>query len=314
MAETGSVAPVVTLDTVTVMYGRNAALRDVTTAFAGGAVGLLGPNGAGKSTMIKSLLGFVAPDHGQMRVLGLDVARSPLEIRARVGYMPETDGHIPGMNAVSFVAYCGELAGLPRVDAMQRAHEVLFYVGLGEARYRNVETYSTGMKQRIKLAQALVHDPDLLFLDEPTNGMDPKGRDEMLELVRDLAHNKGVNLILSSHLLPDVEYTCDHVVVMDKGRVATAGPIDALKQPRGRVYELRVKTPSGEIDPFIGLLRARGLECHATDEDVMRVFVSGEGGARELFALAAAERVQVRHLRPSVPTLEDVFAKAVGED
>ena len=313
MAETGSVAPVVTLDTVTVMYGRNAALRDVTAAFAGGAVGLLGPNGAGKSTMIKSLLGFIAPDRGQMRVLGLDVARSPLEIRARVGYMPETDGHIPGMNAVSFVAYCGELAGLPRVDAMQRAHEVLFYVGLGEARYRNVETYSTGMKQRIKLAQALVHDPDLLFLDEPTNGMDPRGRDEMLELVRDLAHNKGVNLILSSHLLPDVEYTCDDVVVMDKGRIATAGPIDALKQPRGRVYELRVKTPSGEIEPFIELLRARGLECHATDEDVMRVFVPGDGGARDLFALAAAERVQVRHLRPSVPTLEDVFANAVGE-
>jgi ABC-2 type transport system ATP-binding protein len=313
MAETASIAPVVTLDAVTVMYGRNAALRDVTAAFAGGAVGLLGPNGAGKSTMIKSLLGFVAPDRGQMRVLGLDVAQSPLEIRARVGYMPETDGHIPGMNAVSFVAYCGELAGLPRVDAMQRAHEVLFYVGLGEARYRNVETYSTGMKQRIKLAQALVHDPDLLFLDEPTNGMDPKGRDEMLELVRDLAHNKGVNLILSSHLLPDVEYTCDHVVVMDKGRIATAGPIDALKQPRGRVYELRVKTPSGEIEPFIELLRARGLECHATDEDVMRVFVPGDGGARDLFALAAAERVQVRHLRPSVPTLEDVFANAVGE-
>jgi ABC-2 type transport system ATP-binding protein len=250
-----------------------------------------------------------------MRVLGLDVARAPLEIRTRVGYMPESDAHIPGMNAVSFVAYCGELAGLPRVDAMQRAHEVLFYVGLGEARYRNVETYSTGMKQRIKLAQALVHDPDLLFLDEPTNGMDPKGRDEMLELVRDLAHNKGVNLILSSHLLPDVEYTCDHVVVMDKGRIATEGPIDALKQPRGRVFELRVKTPPGqELDEFLARLSGAGLECHATDEDVMRVFVPGEGGARELFAIAAAARVQVRHLRPSVPTLEDVFAHAVGED
>src|SRR5207253_686514 len=312
MAETGSVAPVVTLDTVTVMYGRNAALRDVTAAFAGGAVGLLGPNGAGKSTMIKSLLGFIAPDRGQMRVLGLDVARSPLEIRARVGYMPETDGHIPGMNAVSFVAYCGELAGLPRVDAIQRAHEVLFYVGLGEARYRNVETYSTGMKQRIKLAQALVHDPDLLFLDEPTNGMDPKGRDEMLELVHDLGHNKNVNLILSSHLLPDVEYTCEHVVVMDNGAIATAGPIAALKQPRGRVYELRVKTPTADSEAFIDELRAAGLECHATDEDVMRVFVPGEGGAQQLFALAARERVQVRHLRPSVPTLEDVFAHAVG--
>jgi ABC-2 type transport system ATP-binding protein len=306
--------PVVTLETVTVSYGRQLALRDVTSSFAAGAVGLLGPNGAGKSTMIKALLGFVVPVRGRMRVLGLDVAEAPLEIRARVGYMPESDAHIPGMNAVSFVAYCGELAGLPRVDAMQRAHEVLFYVGLGEARYRNVETYSTGMKQRIKLAQALVHDPDLLFLDEPTNGMDPKGRDEMLELVRDLAHDKGVNLILSSHLLPDVEYTCDHVVVLDKGAVAASGPIDALKQPRGRVYELRVKTPSGEIDPFLLRLRAAGLECHATDEDVMRVFVPGDGGAQHLFQLAAAERVQVRHLRPSVPSLEDVFAHAVGEE
>jgi ABC-2 type transport system ATP-binding protein len=315
MVETVSAAAsMVTLESVTVAYGRNAALRDVSTAFPPGAVGLLGPNGAGKSTMIKSLLGFLVPERGRMRVLGLDVAESPLEIRARVGYMPETDGHIPGMNAVSFVAYCGELAGLPRVDAMQRAHEVLFYVGLGEARYRNLETYSTGMKQRIKLAQALVHDPDLVFLDEPTNGMDPKGRDEMLELVRDLAHHKGVNLILSSHLLPDVEYTCDHVVVMDQGRVAAAGPIAALKQPRGRVYELRVKTHDGEVEPFLERLRAAGLDCHATDEDIMRVFVPGDGGARQIFALAAADRVQVRHLRPSVPTLEDVFAKAVGED
>jgi ABC-2 type transport system ATP-binding protein len=306
-------ASVVTLESVTVAYGKNAALRDVTASFPGGAVGLLGPNGAGKSTMIKALLGFLVPTRGRMRVLGLDVADVPLEIRARVGYMPESDGHIPGMNAVSFVAYCGELAGLPRVDAMQRAHEVLFYVGLGEARYRNVETYSTGMKQRIKLAQALVHDPDLLFLDEPTNGMDPKGRDEMLELVRDLAHNKGVNLILSSHLLPDVEYTCDHVIVLDKGSIATAGPINALKQPRGRVYELRVKS-ADTLEVFIERLRVAGLDCHATDEDVMRVFVPGAGGAREIFALAAADRVQVRHLRPSVPTLEDVFAKAVGEE
>ena len=304
---------VVTLDNVTVAYGSSVALREVTASFSAGTVGLLGPNGAGKSTMIKALLGFVAPTAGAMRVLGLDVSAAPLDIRARIGYMPESDAHIPGMNAVSFVAYCGELSGLPRVDAMQRAHEVLFYVGLGEARYRNVETYSTGMKQRIKLAQALVHDPDLLFLDEPTNGMDPKGRDEMLELVRDLGHNKGVNLILSSHLLPDVEYTCDDVVVMDKGRVAVHGPIQSLKQPRGRVFELRVKLPSAELEMFITRLRAAGLECHATDEDVMRVFVPGDAGARELFALAAAEHIQVRHLRPSVPTLEDVFAHAVGE-
>jgi ABC-2 type transport system ATP-binding protein len=305
--------PVVTLENVTVSYGRNQALIDVTTTFGRGAVGLLGPNGAGKSTMIKSLLGFIVPSQGRMRVLGLDVATSPVDIRARIGYMPENDAHIPGVNAVSFVAYCGELAGLPRTDAMQRAHEVLFYVGLGEARYRNVETYSTGMKQRIKLAQALVHDPDLLFLDEPTNGMDPKGRDEMLELIRDLARNKGVSLILSSHVLPDVEYTCDSVIVMDKGRIAAAGPIAALKQPRGRVYELRVKTTS-DLDVFFDRLRAAGLECHATDEDIVRVFVPGEGGPQQLFAIAAAEQAQVRHLRPSVPTLEDVFAHAVGEE
>jgi ABC-2 type transport system ATP-binding protein len=262
--------------------------------------------------MLKALLGFVKPAEGRMTVLGLNVADRPLEIRARIGYMPESDAHIPGMNAVSFVAYCGQLAGLPPVDAMQRAHEVLYYVGLGEARYRNIETYSTGMKQRIKLAQALVHDPDLLFLDEPTNGMDPKGRDEMLELIRDLAHNKGVNLILSSHLLPDVEYTCDRVVVVDKGSVAAAGPIEALKGPAGRVYELRVK---GENAEFIAVLRREGYECHDTDEDVMRVFVPGAAseGARILFQLAAREGAQIRHLRPSVPTLEDVFARAVGE-
>jgi ABC-2 type transport system ATP-binding protein len=308
-------APVVQLDGVTVVYGKNRALKNVTARFAPGAVGLLGPNGAGKSTMLKALLGFVKPDEGRMSVLGLDVAQRPLEIRARIGYMPESDAQIPGMNAVSFVGYCGQLAGLPAVDAMQRAHEVLYYVGLGEARYRNLETYSTGMKQRIKLAQALVHDPDLLFLDEPTNGMDPKGRDEMLELIRDLGHNKNVNLILSSHLLPDVEYTCDHVVVMDKGQVAAQGPIAELKGPAGRVFELRIK---GDLPSFIQMLHQAGMECHATDDDVMRVFVpaAAAGGDRDqqaIFALAAKHGAQVRHLRPSIPTLEDVFAKAVGE-
>ena len=194
---------------------------------------------------------------------------------------------------------------------MQRAHEVLYYVGLGEARYRNLETYSTGMKQRIKLAQALVHDPDLLFLDEPTNGMDPKGRDEMLELIRDLGHDQGVSLIVSSHLLPDVEYTCDHVVVLDKGEVAADGPIERLKGSGGQVFELRVK---GDLESFVRVLRARGIDCHETDEDVMRVFVPAGHGAELLFQLAARQGVQVRHLRASVPTLEDVFARAVGDE
>jgi ABC-2 type transport system ATP-binding protein len=166
------------------------------------------------------------------------------------------------------------------------------------------------MKQRIKLAQALVHDPDLLFLDEPTNGMDPKGRDEMLALIHDLGHNKRVNLILSSHLLPDVEFTCDHVVVLDKGQVAAQGPIDALKGPAGQVFELRIK---GDVPAFTEVLGREGLAAHATDDDVMRVFVPDGKSARDVFALAAAHRVQVRHLRQSVPTLEDVFAKALGE-
>ncbi len=303
--------PVVALEAVSVAYGKSAALRDVTAAFHGGATGLLGPNGAGKSTMLKSLLGFLVPTSGRMSVFGLDVAKSPLDIRRRIGYMPETDGHIPGMNAVSFVAYCGQLAGLPASDAMQRAHEVLYYVGLGEARYRNLETYSTGMKQRIKLAQALVHDPDLLFLDEPTNGMDPKGRDEMLDLVRDLAYEKQINLILSSHLLPDVEYTCTNVVVLDKGQVVAQGPIDTLKGTRKQVFELRIK---GDRQAFTATLAAAGFECHETDDEVLRVLVGPDEGARTLFAMADREKVQVRHLRPSVPTLEDVFAKAVGEE
>ncbi len=338
MDEMDSTGAVVDLKGVTVHYGKQAALSDVTAVFPPGAVGLLGPNGAGKSTLLKALLAFLVPARGTMRVLDLDVAASALDIRRRIGYMPESDAHIPGMNAVSFVAYCGQLAGLPGVDAMQRAHEVLYYVGLGEARYRNVETYSTGMKQRIKLAQALVHDPDLLFLDEPTNGMDPKGREEMLELIRDLAHAKGVNLILSSHLLPDVEYTCDHVVVLDKGRVVAQGPIADLKQsmahvvvleaaeaaavgpqasaaeapkPRtGRVFELHIK---GNEAAFRDALRAAGFDCRAADEDMLHLVVPDGADVRQVFTVAARERIQIRHLKPSVMTLEDVFARAVGE-
>ena len=302
---------VVELEHVSVRYGSSVVLKDVSVLFERGAVGLLGPNGAGKSTMIKSLLGFVAPEQGEMRVFGLDVRAEPLEIRSRIGYMPESDAHIPGMTAVSFVAYCAELAGLPRADGMQRAHEVLHYVGLGEARYRHVETYSTGMKQRIKLAQALVHDPDLLFLDEPTNGMDPRGREEMLDLIRDIAHNKGMNVIVSSHLLPDVDYTCDAVVVLDHGRVVAQGPIAALKGHGEGVFELRVK--GGDEGRFVEALQGAGLACHAAADGTMRIFVPDGYGARHLFQLAAAHGLQVRHLRPSVPTLEDVFARAIGE-
>jgi len=302
---------VVTFDHVTVRYGADAALSDVSGAFAKGASGLLGPNGAGKSTLLKALLGFVRPNRGAMRVFDLDVTEKPLGIRGRLGYMPESDAHIPGMNAVSFVAYCGQLAGLPHSDAMQRAHEVLYYVGLREARYRNVETYSTGMRQRIKLAQALVHDPDLLFLDEPTNGMDPKGRAEMLRLIRDITQNKGIDLILSSHLLPDVESTCDRVVVLHRGAIVAEGPIQELKGATRQVFEIRIK---GDVERFVAALEATGATCHKAEGDVMRVLLKDDCCARDLFSLAASQHVQVRHLRPSMPTLEDVFARAIGEE
>jgi ABC-2 type transport system ATP-binding protein len=315
---------VAVLEQVGVRYGSQWALSEVSASFPPGAVGLLGPNGAGKSTMLKALLGLITPEAGRISVLGLDVAVSPLEIRARVGYMPENDAQIPGMSAVAFVAYCGELSGMPAADAMQRAHEVLNYVGLGEARYRNVETYSTGMKQRIKLAQALVHDPDLLLLDEPTNGMDPKGREEMLALIRDIAHRsrgsqrgssggvaERISLILSSHVMPDVESVCDAVIVMNRGKVVMQGPIASLKKPAGHIFEVRVK---GNHEAFVERLRSQAYECRETDADLFRVLMPAGHGADQLFSLAVAVGAQVRHLKPSVPTLEDVFAQAVGEE
>ena len=302
--------PVAVLEHVGVQFGAQWALSDVSATFPPGAIGLLGPNGAGKSTMLKALLGLLTPDSGRIQVLGFDVAVQPLEIRARVGYMPENDAHIPGMTAVSFVSYCAELSGLPAPDAMQRAHEVLYYVGLGEARYRNVETYSTGMKQRIKLAQALVHDPDLLLLDEPTNGMDPKGREDMLALIRDISHNRNISLILSSHVMPDVDSVCDDVVVMNRGKVVMQGPIASLKKPAGRIFEVRVK---GDREAFAGRLRAMAFECREAETDVLRVLMPPGVGADQLFSSALSVGAQVRHLKPSVPTLEDVFAEAVGE-
>ena len=187
-------APLVECQDLAVSYGLVQALSGVSGVFQPGPTGLLGPNGAGKTTLLKTLLGFLTPDRGKLTAFGLDPTREALEVRRRLGYMPEQDCHIAGMTASAFVAFAGELSGLPRDEAISRAHEVLYYVGLGEARYRNVETYSTGMKQRIKLAQALVHDPDLLLLDEPTNGMDPKGREEMLELIRDLPEGEEISL------------------------------------------------------------------------------------------------------------------------
>jgi ABC-2 type transport system ATP-binding protein len=270
----------------------------------------LGPNGAGKSTMLKTILGFIVPSAGVGRVLGLNVQTEQMQIRRKIGYMPENDCHIPGMNAVSFVAYAGELAGMPPKDAMQRAHEILFYVGLGEARYRNVETYSTGMKQRIKLAQALVHDPELILLDEPTNGLDPKGRIEMLELVRDITTSKNVHVLLSSHLLPDVEWVCRDAAVIHKGRLLASGTIADLKRGSGAAFECRIK---GNTEAFVEQLRALGCSCTLRDDGIIRVQMVDGLGSRSILRAAQEGRAQVRHLIPLKQSLEDVFMQVIGE-
>src|SRR5205807_5112660 len=222
-------------------YKQVTALRQRSVSVAPGAVGLLGPNGAGKTTLVRTLLGLIPRDQGGGEVLGMDVRSRRLDIRQAVGFAPEDECLFPGVSGIESVAYAGELCGMSWKDAMQRAHEVLNYVGLGEARYRPVESYSTGMKQRLKLASAIVHDPKLLILDEPTNGMDPAGREEMLELARDLTRNKGLSLLFSSHLLPDVEAVCDHVLVLGRGSLLAQGSIQELKQTHVRGFEVRVK-------------------------------------------------------------------------
>src|SRR5678815_805642 len=221
------------LASLTKRYGAITALDGVTAAFDGKIIGLLGPNGAGKSTLLKCLLGLL-PYDGAARVLGMSAATNGPEIRDRVGYMPEQEAFLSGMSAVEMCTYAGELSGLPRTEAMQRAHAALYYAGLEEKRYQPIDGYSTGMKQRVKLAQALVHDPELLFLDEPTNGLDPRSRDEMLELVVDLPARRGCAIVLSTHLLPDVDRVCDQVVIMHSGAVhehhLIAHPVDVGQQ------------------------------------------------------------------------------------
>jgi ABC-2 type transport system ATP-binding protein len=302
--------PLVEFRDLTVSYGPLVALSGVSGAFPPGPTGLLGPNGAGKTTLLKTLLGFLKPDSGDIVAFGLDPRTRPLDVRRRIGYMPEVDCHIPGMTAAAFVAFAGELSGMPRDEAISRAHEVLYYVGLGEARYRTVDTYSTGMKQRAKLAQALVHDPDLLLLDEPTNGLDPQGREEMLALIKDISRRRAMSLILCSHLLRDVEEVCDGVIVFNQGKVAARGPIAALTGPRRSVYDVRVK---GDAAAFLTDLKDLGCEWRE-GEDGYRVFLADGSGPEVLFKTARAAGVQVRYLRPGAESLEDVFLRALGHE
>ena len=306
--EPAPAAALVRFEDLGVSYGRLRALAGVSGEFVPGPTGLLGPNGAGKTTLLKTLLGFLKPDTGRITAFGLDPAVAPLEVRRRIGYMPEVDCHLPGMTAAAFVAFAGELSGMPRDEAISRAHEVLYYVGLGEARYRKVETYSTGMKQRVKLAQALVHDPDLLLLDEPTNGLDPQGRDDMLDLVADVSTRRGLSLVLCSHLLPDVERVCSRVIVFNKGQVAARGTIAELTGPRRSMFDVRLK---GDVAAFVAALRAQGGDSHDSEKG-LRVSLGEGQGPDVVFRLAQKAGVQVRYLRPASETLEDVFLTALG--
>lgn len=301
---------VASISELTVRYGRKTALQDLSLEIPEGSCGLLGPNGAGKTTLLKSLLGFIRPAMGRGSVLGLNIETQGLQIRQRIGLMPEADCHIPGMNAVSFVAYAGELAGMPPSHALRRAHEVLEYCGLGEARYRNVETYSTGMKQRIKLAQALVHGPQLLFLDEPTNGLDPSGREEMLLLIREISHGKGVSVVVSSHLLPDIERTCDQVIVLQGGRVKTQGDIAGLRNSLSAQVDVELREP---FPRFLEVLERQGARVMQSQGSRYRLAFADPPAdmARVLFQAARDSGAQIRGFRPARRTLEDVFLEVI---
>ncbi|GIW88143.1 MAG: hypothetical protein KatS3mg108_2467 [Isosphaeraceae bacterium] len=295
------------LEDVTKTYGKVTALSSLTVAMPTGAIGLLGPNGAGKTTMIRTLLGLIRIDRGRGRVLGLDIARQQLDVRQAAGFVPEDECLFPGMVGVDFVAYAGELCGMGPRDAIQRAHEVLDYVGLSEARYRKAETYSTGMKQRLKLAAAIVHDPKLLILDEPTNGMDPQGREELLAMARDLAHAKGMSLLFSSHLLPDVEAVCDYVMVLGGGRLLASGRIDDLKQASERQFDVRVKRHPEQL---ASALAQAGILVHL-GEDSLGLELPPGLSLTHVWQAARRAGVQIRSLRPQRSTLEQVFLEAL---
>jgi len=292
-------------------YGKVKALDGVNLKLPGGAIGLLGPNGAGKSTLIKILLGFLTPDKGEGLVLGYDIKKQQSSIRRYVGYMPESDCLIPGMDAVSFTSYLGELSGMPRQEAMKRAHEVLFYVGLEESRYRNLETYSSGMKQRLKLAQAIVHDPKIIFLDEPTSGLDPRGRIEILDLIMDISSKKDIQVLISSHILSDIESVCSYVVILTKGELASQGKISDLKQINYSLYEIKAFE---NVERFIDGLRNIGCKVEQTTDKLIKVYLPPEKNPQDIISIAVEEKTQIRHFVKSQTSLEDIFAEVVGVD
>jgi ABC-2 type transport system ATP-binding protein len=306
-------SPVVEIDNLKVKLGRREILRGISCRLGvsgvGKAVGLLGPNGAGKSTLILTLLGFHKPSEGRVRVLGFDCHRQTREVRSRVGYMPESDSFIGNMTAVTFLRLMGELSGLPGEAALEKAHEVLFHVGLGEARYRELRTYSLGMKQMAKLAQAIVHGPELVVLDEPTNGLDPAARQKMLKLVREMKEEQGMSVLLCSHLLRDVEQVCDEVVIMKEGAIVHSCNLEEERRSNRCFVELEVTGDDGKLR---GALPDIGADGVTEGDGRWRVVLPPDVELQALWNLLARQDLLVRKLTHRRDTLEEIFLKAMG--
>jgi ABC-2 type transport system ATP-binding protein len=300
--------PVIELQGLSVRFGSRDILKELTCSLRGRAIGLLGPNGAGKSTLINTLLGFYKPSSGSARVLGSDIRTDTRRIRSLVGYMPENDAFISKMSAVSFVQMMAELCGLPPAAALERAHEALFCVGLAEARYRELGTYSLGMKQLAKLAQAIAHGPKLLILDEPTNGLDPSARQRMIRMIRDIRDSKQLQIVLCSHLLRDVEDTCEEVLILNQGRVAHYSNLEEERKANKRFLELETFGANGDFTEAIEKL---GCEC-AVAENRLKMILADGVEVRDIYRIAAERDVRIRRLNFRRDTLEDIFLKAMG--
>ncbi len=296
------------LDGLGVRFGTREILKDLRVSLSGRAIGLLGPNGAGKSTLIQTLVEFVKPSAGTARVLGHDISRERTQIHALIGYMPEDDSFIANMSAVAFVRMMGELSGLPRETALERAHEALFYVGLGEARYRLLGTYSLGMKQLAKLAQAIVHGPKLLILDEPTNGLDPPARQRMIRLIQEMRDSGEMHLLICSHLLRDVEETCEEVLILKQGRIVHTSNLEQERRANRRFVELEAY---GHHHGFADAMTALGCECSPLGLGRFRMVLPEGFDLKEIYRWASGRDVQFRRLNHRRDTLEEIFLKAM---
>lgn len=305
--------PVIQLDALSVRYGRREILKQLTGSVSGRAIGLLGPNGAGKTTLLHTLLGFLPPASGTARLFGHDVQTEGPRVRELVGYMPENDAFIAGISGVRLVALMAELSGLPAEAALERAHEALFYVGLGESRYRTLETYSLGMKQLAKFAQAIVHGPRLLFLDEPTNGLDPPARTRMIRLIQSIVKTGKVQVVLSSHLLRDVEECCDEVIVLKDGRIVQQCNLEEERRTNRKLLEIELPGGDGGAG-LVAALRAVGCECAPGRGRKTKVVLPEGLEIRDVYKLAEERDVPLRHLSFKRDSLEDIFLSAMESD